>query len=335
MLHARAKLFGIAFVLASLTGCAAINQPLTPLSLPRLALAPTQKNVNLYVANASSVAVYAPGSNLVLRTIGNVQPSSIALDGSGNLYVANVRTGNGDVNVYRAGKSSLWWTIKKGVDNPKDLAFDSEGNLYVADSYFNVAVYAPQQNVPSRRIKVFFPDTMAFDRKGNLYVASESSPYGHGKAKVSVYGPKGVLLRTIVAGLSSPDALALNAQGYLFVANYGANDVTVYAPGHTSVLRHISAGVRGPYGVRFDSKGNLFVANNTASTVTTYAPGGSHVARTIHDGISHPTALLFDADENLYVANAKSVTEYAPGKDAPSRTITKGVQAPIALEFGP
>ncbi|MBV8372177.1 MAG: NHL repeat-containing protein [Candidatus Eremiobacteraeota bacterium] len=331
------KSLGVALALAMVAGCSAGDQRVTPDGSISALVAPAgAARTNLYVANASTVTVYAPGSDRPLRTITKVEPSSIALDSLGNLYVANLRAGtNGNVAVYRAGKSSLWWSISKGVDNPKDLAFDAGDNLYVANSYFDVVVYGPRKTVPSRRIKLFFPDTIAFDRKGNVYIASESSPYGHGRAMVTVFGPKGVLLRTIVAGLNSPDALALNADGYLFVANYGANDVTVYAPGHTAKLRTISEGVRGPDGLKFDSRGNLYVANNAGSTITTYAPGSPHVARTIHNGISHPTALIFDAAGNLYVADSNSVTEYPPGSDVPSRTITKGVQAPIALGFGP
>jgi hypothetical protein len=332
----RNKAFGIALVSTCLIGCSSWPNRETPYLNSAFLNAPNTRAENLYVANLSTITVYAPGSDSVLRTITQVQPSTIAVSSSGDLYVANLPTGNsGNVTVYRAGTSSILRKITKGIDEPKALAFDSAGDLYVANSYFQVVIYRPGATSPSGSLHVFYPAAMVFDHTGDLYTASDPSPYGRGKSLVPIYAPDRKLLRTIEQGLSTPIALALSDTGNLFVANYVGNDVTVYLRGKTSVLRTISQGIKRPYALAFDASGNLYVANNAVSTVTLYAPGSSTLLRTIRLGVSRPTALIFDDSGNLYVANAKNVSVYAPGKGTPRQTIVKGINSPIAMSFGP
>ena len=328
----------IVLVFACLAGCSAGN---TARMTPELAGSGTSTSdrtaKNLYVADLSSVTIYAPGSDSILRSISSLSPSALAFNSSSNLFVANVPVGErGDVKVFRAGEPPPLRTITTGVDEPRVLAFDAVGNLYVANSYFEVAVYPPGSSSPSRYLKAFYSAAVIFDHSGNTYVASDPSPYGgRGGSKILVYSPRGTLLRTITSGLEGPIALAFSEGGYLFAANYNGNDVTVYAPGKTSVVRRISAGIRGPDRLLFDRSGNLYVANNIASDVTVYAPRKSTALRTIREGISHPATMAFDSSWNLYVANSKSVTEYGPGGSSPMLTITNGIRSPIALGFGP
>jgi DNA-binding beta-propeller fold protein YncE len=84
-----------------------------------------------------------------------------------------------------------------------------------------------------------------------------------------------------------------DGSGNLYVANAGDNDVTVYAPGSTSVLRTISQGVSVPDALGFDGSGNLYVVNYKRRTVTVYAPGKTSVLRTISQGLVNPRALAF------------------------------------------
>ena len=94
----------------------------------------------------NTVTVYASGTTSVLDTIseGVNEPYSLALDGSGNLYVANLSTST--VTVYASGSTSVLRTISQGVSWPTALAFDDSGNLYVTNlTGGTVTVYAPGQ----------------------------------------------------------------------------------------------------------------------------------------------------------------------------------------------
>lgn len=71
---------------------------------------------------------------------------------------------------------------------------------------------------------------------------------------VTIFGHNGRLMRTITAGISTPQYVALDASGNLYVTNNNKT-VTIYAPGSSSVLRTVQQ-VRTPSAV--DAVGNLY-----------------------------------------------------------------------------
>ncbi|MBV8067269.1 MAG: SMP-30/gluconolactonase/LRE family protein [Candidatus Eremiobacteraeota bacterium] len=148
-----------------------------------------------------------------------------------------------------------------------------------------------------------------------------------------------------LAPTGSAPLRAMESQN-LYVANYTANAVTVYAPGSTNVLRTISQGISEPDALAFGPDRNLYVANQGCidptychpvrpSSVTVYAPGSKSVLREIRHGVSGPSALAFDGSGDLYVANhwGYTVTVYAPGSTKVLRTIRDGIIEAQALEF--
>jgi sugar lactone lactonase YvrE len=161
---------------------------------------------NLYVENnppsgKKSVTIYAPSKGKPLRTIDfGIPLFSLALDASGNLYVAT----DHEVSVYANAGSKLLRKISDGIRTPRALAFDDSGNLYAANTDA-VTVYAKNGTKLLRKISsgVNRPSALAFDASGNLYVANEEIN------TVTVYAPgSDKLLRTISQGLDRPHALA-------------------------------------------------------------------------------------------------------------------------------
>ncbi len=219
----------------------------------------------LYVANQRAsatapadcpegcVTVYSPGTASPLRTIANgiTNPTALALDFRGYLYVANSPlSGAASVAVYAPGSASPAYTLISGVSRPTALAFDRSGDLYVANSG-SVTVYAFGRTSPLRTIvqDLSAPDALAFDAAGNLYVANLD------KNDVTVYAPEtSAYVREITAGVREPTALAFDARGRLYVSNQfgstGVGTVTVYAPGG-QYIRAISAGVSYPTALAF------------------------------------------------------------------------------------
>lgn len=331
-----------AAVLVLLAGCSSpLVQPtvpsaLTPGSANWRSFAHAKAFTNLYVANASSVAVYGPGSGTVMRKISRVTPTALAFDSMGNLYVANDSRSTSSVLVYHPGAIVPSRKITANVRFPRTVAIDRSDQLYVANSYFSVGVYAQGSSALLRKLKSFFPISIAFDPADNVDVGTSSGPYGGNKSQVLVFAhDSSKMLRTVSAGVSDPRSLAFDASGTLYVADTNLNAIGVYPHGATTRLRKITSGVRGPTALGVDASGNLYVANNTASTVTVYAPGKSKPLRTIKSGISSPTTLIIDASGTLYVANRKTVTVYGPGSSSPKLTIRAGIDAPIALGMGP
>ena len=172
--------------------------------------------------------VYRPGAKTPAYKItkGTYDPSALALDTAGNLYVAN--PARNQISVYGRGRSTPSRTIfvVTGLDDPEAIALDSAGNLYAANAYEStVTVYAPGRTNVLRTITagIVSPSALAFDATGNLYVANS---YGNG-------------------GGSDPNG-----------------SITVYAPGASEPRLKILKGLHGAtYALAFDGAQNLYVAS--------------------------------------------------------------------------
>lgn len=213
---------------------------------------------------------------------------------------------------------------------------DASGSVYVANWYGNdVAVYGAGGKPKLRTITngVEFPNALTVDTSGALYVGNFGSPSGSFTSSVSVYGAgHSGPSRIITDGVRGPFALAVHS-GKLYVANYGAATVTIYARGSTKVQQTLFRGMKSPEALAFDHAGNLFVANWGNNSVTVYASDKGKPIRTIKLGISAPDSLAFDSNGSLYVANhhANSVTIYAPGQKSPAGRIKDAVRQPLSV----
>jgi NHL repeat len=106
---------------------------------------------------------------------------------------------------------------------------------------------------------------MAFDHSGNLYVATDSN--------VLKFGPDGNR-STFAAGLSGPKALAVDANGNLFVADSGNNSIFKFTPDGTKSVFAVLP--NGASSMTFDAAGNLLVARaGNNSPVLKFRPDGT------------------------------------------------------------
>lgn len=217
----------------------------------------------LYVVNEpesgmmGTVTVYSSAGLVRTVTDGLGGPISVAVDGSGQLYVSNFTINT--VTVYDGRGKSLVRTITRNLLRPSRLAFDSKGNLYVIRQN-EVNIYVNGKSRIMHSIKIQAANAIALDSQDNLYIST-----GSGNT-VNVYAPGSKTpTRTITQGIDDAGSLALDSAGNLYVGNahsksfYG--DITVYAPGSKSVMRTITQGVYEPTALAFDSSANLYVAN--------------------------------------------------------------------------
>ncbi|HKU81986.1 MAG TPA: hypothetical protein VJP76_07435 [Candidatus Tumulicola sp.] len=150
-------------------------------------------------------------------------------------------------------------------------------------------------------------------------------------------------------------ALAFDASGSMYVANFGSNggdpgNVSVYSPGAKTPRLVITNGIVEPNALAFDASGNLYVLNYCIyehsgclqhPAVTVYAPGASVPMLTITDEVEGLGDIAVDLAGNLYVANEGnarfsppdpgSVSIYPPGASSPSQILTSGVANPTAI----
>jgi len=229
---------------------------------------------NLYVSNSGSpnaVLEFAPGVGLTGFISGFNDPTGLAFDSSGNLYVANAGT-NQILKVTSGGVVSTFASLSQGTLGG-GLAVSSGGNVYASNTGLPNAIleFGPGGGFLGSTSGFNDPNGLAFDTNGNLFVANE------GTNQILEVSTGGVV--TQFASLSEGTlggGLAFNSSGDLFVSNTGlplANDAILeFGPGGgllTTIL-----GFDDPNGMAFNSSGNLFVANVGTNQILKVTSGG-------------------------------------------------------------
>jgi DNA-binding beta-propeller fold protein YncE len=101
--------------------------------------------------------------------------------------------------------------------------------------------------------------------------------------------------------LSSPNGLAVDPKGNLYVANYSGNDILVYNPSYKQLTKNtITDGVNGPVGVAFDSYSDLWACNYTSSTLSKYLPAAVVSVGGFNSEVQ-PLAIAIDGANNIWL----------------------------------
>lgn len=184
-------------------------------------------NGKIYVAlwGQSNVGVYDVTSgatmNQSLIASGYSQASALGLWG-GDLYVASQNVGV----ISRVDPSTgtiLANNLITGLSSPNYMVIDSSGRMFVTEYAGRVSLFdagtgtAINRNFISGLTGV--PGGIALDNAGRLYVAFAS------QNKIVVYDSTTgrVLNPDLIAGLSSPRALAVDPSGALYVSSYNSS----------------------------------------------------------------------------------------------------------------
>ncbi|MDR7379894.1 DNA-binding beta-propeller fold protein YncE [Rhodoferax ferrireducens] len=236
--------------------------------------------------NVSNVAISctSPFSN----------PSGVALDASGNVYVSNA--GSNTVKLITVGTRAVT-TLGIGFSFPIGAAVDPSGNVYVAD-FNNSAlkmIAAGTGTITTVGSGFSQPVGVSLDAGGNIYVAD----YGNGLVKMITAGTG--TITTLGSGFSQPTGVVVDSSGNVYVADFGANLVKMIAAG-TGTITTLGSGFNQPLGIAVDSSGNVYVADRANNAVKMIAAGTGTVT-TLGSGFSQPWGVAVDASGNVYVAD--------------------------------
>jgi sugar lactone lactonase YvrE len=200
----------IAFALASL-----LSENLHPVANPAVDAAG-----NVYVTFSGSRGQSVPTSlfriddESTLHAIAAeiMNPTGLALDAAGNLYISSRHDGA----VYRLSVAGDLTTYAEGMGVATGLAFDVLGNLYVGDRSGTIFKIAPD-----RQIFVFAmlePSVaayhLAFAPNGNLYVTGPTTSSNDCVYEIDRNG----VVTPFFANLGRPQGLAFDQEGNLHVA---------------------------------------------------------------------------------------------------------------------
>jgi hypothetical protein len=261
-----------------------------------------------YGANAQA----SPGLE---STIGTTleRPTQVALDGLGDVYVAD--PGLGKVLMYPAG-SGTPVAVGSGLTSPTGVAVDGAGDVFIADSgagsVYEIPIALPGLESDGGQVTLVSGLgtsglRLAVDGLGNLYVADPSNARvvrlaGLGDSGAGALAQSETTLTTGSAP-SVPSAVAVDSNNNLYVVD-GANlfEFTGGLGAATTVLNTLS----GATGVAVDPSGAVYVSSTAGTTRIPYVSGalvpGEETA--VAPDVTNSSSVALDRSGNVYVTPA-------------------------------
>jgi len=265
---------------------------------------------------------FLPGAQSTVGS-GFRYPDGVAVDGSGDIYVAD----QGHNAVYEllavngaVPASPTIVALGSGFSEPAALAVDGSGNVYVADTGNSAIkeIVAVNGSIPaSPTIRTLgsgfkYPAGVAVDGSGNVYVADTPSAI---KEIIAVNGsiPASPAINMLASGFSYPGGVAVDGNGNVYVSDSGHSAVKEILAVNGSIptsptIETLGGGFNYPYGIAVDGSGNVYVADWSNNAVyKILAVNGtipaSPIIGTLGGGFSYPADVSLDGRGNVYVAD--------------------------------
>jgi streptogramin lyase len=224
-------------------------------------------------------------------------PQAIAIDASGNAWVANY-LGESVTKITSAGAGATGSPFTNGLIGPSAIAIDSTGKAWVANmddvsvTKLNSAG-AFSGNYSGGQLNG--PDGIAIDGTNNAWIANYDGPPYYMTKLPSTGGATGYA----GSSLNSPEGVAVDGNNIAWVANNGGNNISKLNGGvfNNAITGN---GLNEPFGIAIDHSGNVWVANNTGS-ISKFSNNGSGLGSYIVGSNNTPYGIAIDGSGNVWV----------------------------------
>ena len=199
------------------------------------------------------------------------EPSALAVDQSGNIWVASYFHSVTEFSPQGALLSPSGDFTGGGLNESYGLAIDNHGNVWVANEQSSGSV------------------------NGGLGSLTELSSSGQVLSGSDGFG---------VGGINFPVAVASDSSGNIWTSNYGSSSASLLANSGSAISGASGFGngqLNFPVAVAIDGSQNAWLANQGANTVTRISPDGSQVMP--FTCCNAPSGLAIDRHGNIWISN--------------------------------
>ncbi|MGA2348138.1 MAG: choice-of-anchor D domain-containing protein, partial [Candidatus Sulfotelmatobacter sp.] len=250
--------------------------------------------------NVTPATVNFAWAQLTLPTIGLKGPDGVAVDGAGNVFIAD-ESNNRVLKITPSGAQS---TVGSGLSSPDGVAADGGGDVFIADFGNNRVVEVTPGGVQTTvALAGATPTGVAVDAAGDVFTAVYAdqevveTPAGctSPSCVVAVWGNAGgttVLL---------PLGVAVDKAGNVFIPITGSSSgVIKVTPPYNGVYSYIGSGLNEPTGVAVDGAGDVFIADTSNSRVVELPAGGGTQTQ-VGGGLGDVNGVAVDAGGDVFV----------------------------------
>jgi len=251
-------------------------------------------------------------------------PQGIAIDGSGNVYVAD--THNDSIQKFSSNGTFLakWGSRGSGDGQfnwPIEIAIDGSGDVYVADNdNYRIQKFSSNGTFlvkwgsrGSGDGQFNSPAGIAIDGSGNVYVADAHND------SIQKFSSNGTFLAKWGSSGSGdgqfnfPRAIAIDGRGNVYVADRNNHRIQIFSSDGTFLAKWGSGGsgdgqFNSPEGIAIDGSGNVYVAD-IYHRIQKFSSNGTFLAKWGNYGtgdgqFNSPRGIAIDGSGNVYVADA-------------------------------
>ena len=238
----------------------------------------------VYVADLADGAVFSvnglSGSSPNQVSTGGIPlsaPSAVAMNGEGDLFIADYNLGEVVVVPTTTGKAPYVLNTGTLLQHPIALALDVLGDLYIGDSgqagedassgnpgyVVEVPYNGSAFTLPTPGVNVIFPQALAADSlNGNLWIGDGGDLVTAGQlVKVPANGSNASVVG--VTGVADPTGLTFDAAENLYILDGNANTITVMrTTGNSHLLSFAGASLVAPSALVSSAGSQSFVIAN-------------------------------------------------------------------------
>lgn len=338
--------------------------------LCNLAGAETRFFTSSITCNSTSTPPSPTDWTLALNfTAGGIdQPSALAIDASGDVWIANEYSSRGTGSITEYGPtgsllSPIGGFIDSSFDYPVALAIDASANVWAANA---LGPSLSELNASGQPLDpagfvgggLDQPSALAIDNAGNIWVANKASGAG-----VSEFASNGTPLSPVTGytgnGVGSSRAIAADASGHVWVINTpysgsSANQSDLVVLNSSGTLESPSGGYTGnglffSTAMTLDGIGNVWISNqfggfNSSGSLSEFSSTATPLSSSsgyTGGGLYEPTGLAVDGNGDIWAANSgalnglgNSISEFS-SSGSPLSPVSGytggGLNSPLAL----
>ncbi len=276
---------------------------------------------------------------------GLAQPEGIAIDSSGNMWVANEENYPSFITELSSTGKALSGTngyAGGGLNMPSSIAIDGSGYVWVPNEYDTLSKFNPNGTAvsgsPFTGGGLNEDELIAIDGSGYVWITN------HGNSSLSKFDSSGTAITVSTGytggGMSDPQGIAIDTSGNVWVTDIYPNGISEFNSSGSAVSGSpfTGGGLNMPSGIAIDGSGNLWVSNNiSAGSLSEFNSSGTAISGSAFTGggLDYPGGIAIDGAGNVWAANDGngSLSEFNPSGTAISGSsgFQGGLESPIGI----
>jgi hypothetical protein len=255
-----------------------------------------------FLPNAESVVANA--------STGLSGPEATAVDGSGNIYIADDGANVVFKETFAAGTYTESILPTSSLNQPTGVAVDGGGNVYISDINNNRVLkespfaggYTESVVANSTNNGISFPLGVAVDGNGSVYIITSNTLY------IETLSAGGYIQGVVpYSGISLPGDIAVDGSGNVYIVDFGDNQVVKETLTDSGYIQSTvpTSGLNQPNGIAVDGMGNIYIADIGGGPIFKETlTAGSYIQSTIATSpLNEPLGVTVDQSGNVYIAD--------------------------------